>query len=205
MGRSFLVQGGAWLNVDMGDVARTIEYLRGILTRDQFERLLYRTFGEVGRRSKTIISRAVRRDYVATDGWIQAGIMRPQLSMGGAFGVECRIPLKGAKGVIGQTFPASGGSGRRYGRRRITASIVRSGRSRLPAVMRNQGGNPPFMAGGVAFTRRTAARLPIVRVAGLGLPQMPLNRSADEVQDQILQLAGQRLEHNFMHMFGSGG
>lgn len=204
MGRSFLVQGGAWLNVDMGDVARLIEDLRGILTRDQFERLLYRTFGEVGRRSKTIISRAVRKDYVAQDGWIQSNIMRPQLSMGIAGGVECRIPLNGAKGVIGQRFPASGGTGRRYGRRRITASIVRSGRSRLPAVMKNQGGNPPFMVRGVAFTRRTPERFPIVRVAGLGVPQMPLNRSADEVQDKIVELTGQRLEHNFMFMFGSG-
>ena len=198
MARSFL-NGDAWLNVDLGDVARTIRFMQGILTRDQFERLLYRTFGEVGRRSKTIISRAVRRDYVVQDGWVQSQIERPKLSMGGAFGVECRIPLKGKKGVIGPRFPASGGR-----RGRITASIVRTGRSRLPHVMRNQGGNPPFMAGGVAFTRRTQARLPIVRVAGLGVPQMPLNRSAEEVQDQILDLAGRRLEHNFMHMFGNG-
>lgn len=196
------VNGGAYLQVDMGDVARMIDDMRGILTRDQFERLLYRTFGEVGRRSKTIISRAVRQDYVAQDGWIRAQIMRPQLSMGGD--VQCRIPIKGTKGVIGQRFPASGGSGRKYGRRRISASIVRTGRSRLPAVMKNQGGNPPFMSGDVAFTRRTEARLPIVRVVGLGVPQMPLNRSSDEVQDQILDLCGRRLEHNFMHMFGSG-
>lgn len=196
------VGGGAYFRVDMGDVARLIEDLRGILTREQFERLLYRTFNEVGRKSKTLISRAVRQDYVAQDGWIRAQIMRPQLSMGG--GVQCRIPLKGTKGVIGPRFPASGGSGRRYGRARISASIVRSGRSRLPAVMRNQGGNPPFMSGGVAFTRRTEARLPIVRVAGLGVPQMPLNRSEDETVRLLLEYTGQRLEHNFMYMFGSG-
>ena len=201
--RSFL-GGGAYLSVDMSDVQRTIDLMRGVLTRQQFEQLLYRTFGEVGQRSKTIISRAVRQDYVAPDGWIRSQIDRYQLSFGGFAPVTCKIPLKGAKGVIGQRFPASGGSGRRYGRRRITASIVRSGRSRLPAVMRNQGGNPPFMSNGVAFTRRTEARLPIVRVAGLGVPQMPLNRSADETQDQILELCGNRLEHNFMYMFGSG-
>lgn len=200
MARSFMVRGGAYLNVDLGDVARTIELMRGLLTKEQFDRLLYRTFGEVGRRGATIISRAVRQDYVAQDGWIRSQIERPKLSMGGAFGVECRIPINGAKGVLGPRFPASGG---RRGRR-MTASIVRSGRSRLPAVMRNQGGQPPFMAKGVGFTRRTKARLPIVRVVGLGVPQMPLNRSADEVQDQILDLCGRRLEHNFMHMFGSG-
>lgn len=191
--------GGAYLSVDMSDVQRTIDMLRGVLTRDQFERLLYRTFSEVGRRSKTIISRAVRHDYVAQDRWIQAQIERPRLSMGGSFGVECRIPLKGTKGVIGPRFRASA-----LRRGRISASIVRSGRSRLPTVMRNQGGNPPFMAGGTAFTRRTSARLPIVRVVGLGVPQMPLNRSADETQDQILDLVERRLEHNFLYMFGNG-
>ena len=196
MARSFL-GGGAYMSVDLGDLARVIDLLRGVMTREQFERLMYRTFNEVGRRSKTLISRAVRQDYVAQDGWIRSQIMRPQLSMGG--GVQCRIPINGAKGVIGPRFPASGGR-----RGRITASIVRAGRSRLPAVMANQGGNPPFMSGGVAFTRRTEARLPIVRVVGLGVPQMPLNRSEDETRRLLLEYTGQRLEHNFMFMFGSG-
>ena len=192
--------GGAYLSVDMSDVSRLIEHLRGIMIRDQFERLLYRTFGEVGRRSKTIISRAVRQEYVAPDGWVQSQIGHYQLSMGGIMPVTCKIPLKGAKGVIGGRFPASGG---RRGRP-IMASIVRGARSRLPAVMVNQGGQPPFMSGGVAFTRKTSARLPIVRVVGLAVPQMPLNRSAEETQNQILELAGKRLEHNFYYMLGGG-
>ena len=70
--------------------------------------------------------------------------------------------------------------------------------------MKNQGGQPPFMSGGVAFTRKTAARLPIVRVVGLAVPQMPLNRSAEETQDQILDLTARRLEHNFYFMLGGG-
>lgn len=200
MARSFMVQGGAYLNVDTGDLARTIDYLRGIMTRDQFERLMYRTFGEVGRRSRKIISDAVRQEYTAPVAFIKAGIGRYQLSMGA--GVECRIPLKSVKGVIGQTYRAGGG------RRWISASIVRSGRSRLPRVMRNQGGNPPFFRphhqGGVVFTRRTAARLPIVRVVGLGVPQMPLNRAEDETRERILDLAWRRLEHNFYFMLGGG-
>lgn len=197
--RSFL-SGGAYLDVDMSDVSRLIDDLRGIMKRDQFERLIYRTFGEVGRRSKTIISRAVRQEYVAPDNWVQSQIGRYQLTMGGIMPVTCKIPLKGAKGVIGKQFPASGG---RRGRP-LMASIVRGARSRLPAVMQNQGGQPPFMSGGVAFTRKTAARLPIVRVVGLAVPQMPLNRSAEETQDQILDLTARRLEHNFYFMLGGG-
>ncbi len=198
--RSFINGSGAYLTVDMSDVSRLIDNLRGIMKRDQFERLIYRTFGEVGRRSKTIISRAVRQEYVAPDNWVKSQIERYQLTMGGAMPVTCKIPLKGTKGVIGKQFPASGG---RRGRP-LMASIVRGARSRLPAVMQNQGGQPPFMSGGVAFTRKSAARIPIVRVVGLAVPQMPLNRSEERTQRQILELAEKRLEHNFYHILGSG-
>lgn len=61
------------------------------------------------------------------------------------------------------------------------------------------------MGKGIAFTRRTQNRLPIVKVVGLGVPQMPLNRSSDDVQDALLQFIGNRLEHNFWFMFGKGG
>lgn len=196
MTQSFL-GGGAYLQVDMSDVSRLLNEMESVLSRPQFERLLYRTFNEVGRKSKTLISRAVRQDYVAQDAWIRSQIRRPQLSIGA--GVECKIPINGAKGVIGQRFRAN-----RLRRGRISASIVRSGRSRLPRVMENQGGNPPFMVGDTGFTRRTAARLPIVRVVGLGVPQMPLNRSEDETARLLLEYTGERLEHNFMFMFGSG-
>ena len=192
--------GGAYLKVDMSDVERLLDQLRGVMTREMFERLMYRTFGEVGRRSKTIISRAVRQEYAAQDGWIRQNILRYQLTMGGEFPVTCKIPLRGAKGVIGPRFKASGG---RRGRA-LTATILRGKRSRLPSVMSHQGGQPPFMSGGVAFTRRGASRLPIVRVVGLGVPQMPLNRSAEETADKILELTGNRLEHNFNFMLGSG-
>lgn len=198
MARSFL-GGGASLNVDMSDVQRTINLMRGVLKREQFERLIHRTFNEVGNRSRTIIAREVTQDYAVTQAWVRSQVERYQLQMGGAAGVTCIIPIRGHKGTIGGRFSATW---RRYGA--LRARIVRGGISTLPATMDNQGGNPPFMAGGVAFTRRTAARLPIVRVVGLGVPQMPLNRSADDIQESILQVAGDRLEHNFMYMFGSG-
>ncbi len=188
------------LNVDMSDLQRVIDFLRGIMTQEQFERLLYRTFGEVGRKSKTIIARAVRQEYEAPYGWVQSNIGHYQLSMGGAMPVTCKIPLKGARGVIGPRFKASGG---RRGRP-LVASIVKGAKSRLPAVMEHQGGQPPFMNGGVAFTRKTSARLPIVRVVGLAVPQMPLNKSKPETEQQLLDYAGKRLEHNFYFMLGGG-
>lgn len=199
--RSFINGGGVYLNVDMSDVQRTIDLMRGVLTREQFERLMYRTFGEAGRRSKTLIAREVVQDYVVTQAWVRSQIQRYRLSFGGPSPVTCVIPISGHKGSIGGRFRARGG---RRGAR-IRASIVTAGQSTLPETMDHQGGNPPFMVNGVAFTRRTHRRFPIVRVVGLGVPQMPLNRSSDEVQDSLLQYIGNRLEHNFSFMFGKGG
>lgn len=199
--RSFINGGGVYLDVDMSDVQRTINLLRGILTREQFERLMYRTFGEAGRKSKTLIAREVVQDYAVTQAWVRSQIQGYRLSFGGAAPVTCVIPLSGHKGSIGGRFRARGG---RRGVR-ITASIVTAGQSTLPDKMENQGDNPPFMVHGVAFTRRTHNRFPIVRVVGLGVPQMPLNRSSGDVQDALLEYIGNRLEHNFMFMFGKGG
>ncbi|MBR3740579.1 MAG: hypothetical protein IKN04_08975 [Clostridia bacterium] len=203
MARSFLGK-GAYLDVDMSDVQQKIALLRGVLKREAFERLLHRTFNEVGNRSKTIIAREVTQDYAVTPAWVRSQIERYRLETGWFYGVKCIIPLKGHKGSIGGRFRAAGG------RMSIplVAWIKRGEMGYLPTAMKNQGGNPPFMGtgkiDGVAFTRRTKDRLPIVRVVGLGVPQMPLNRSADHVQDAILELAGNRLEHNFEHMLGSG-
>lgn len=196
--RSF-ISGNPPIYVDMSELESTIEHLRLVLTRDQFEKVMYRTFGEVGRRSKTMIGREVVQDYAVTQQWVKSQIGSYQLSFGGEFPVTCKIPLKGHKGSIGGRFALSSPArSRRQGR--VRARIVRAGVSTMPQKMDNQGGNPPFVANGVAFTRRTKARFPIVRVVGLGVPQMPLNRSAEKVQDALLDYAGQRLEHHFQRM-----
>lgn len=206
MANGSYVGNGAYLEVDMSELQQTIDQLRGILTKARFEQLIRRTFNEVGNRSRTLISREIVRDYNVTNTWVRSQIEHHRIEIGGFSGVTCTIPINGHKGTIGGRYPAQGG------RLNIPVYswIMRNGMSKLPAVMKNQGGNPPFIntasvkLNGVAFTRRTKARLPIVRVVGLGVPQMPLNQSADEVQNSLLSYAWQRLEHNFLYMFGKG-
>lgn len=198
--QSFISGSGAYLDIDISDLSDTIEMMRATLTEAQFKRLMYRTFAEAGRKSKTMIAREVQQDYVVTQAWVKSQIRPFRLTFGGAFPVTCTIPISSHKGSIGGRFKASGG---RRGRR-ISAAIVRAGRSTLPDEMKNQGGNPPFMSGGVAYTRRTKNRYPIVRVVGLGVPQMPMNRSRVKVERVLLEYIGNRLEHNFGHMFGGG-
>lgn len=193
--RSFIT-GNPYFEVDMSDVAAKIEFARAALRQKQFEALMHRTFAEVGRKSKSLIAKEVQKDYQVTQSWVRSQIKGYRLGFGGAAAVTCVIPISGHKGIVGGRFKARG---LRNGR--ISANIVKTGRSRLPSRMNNQGGNPPFMAKGLAFTRRTKARLPIVCVAALAVPQMPMNRSDTKVQEALLDFAGKRLDHNFMHMF----
>lgn len=193
---AFSVYGNNYFYVDMSDVGATMEYMRGVLTQENFEKLMYRTFGEVGRKSKTLIAKEVRKEYEAPYGWVLGQIQHFGLTFGGAFPVTCTIPISSAKGVIGPRFKLSGR------KRKISARIVKGAVSVLPRHMPAQGGNPPFVVGGTAFTRRTKARFPIVRVVGLAVPQMPMNRAATGVQTELLNYTAERLEHNFAYMFG---
>lgn len=195
---SFVISGSNPLYINMSEVGEKLMLMQTVLTQQQFERMMLRLFGEVGRKVKTIVAKDVQVDYAVTQAWVKSQIGPYSLGMGGEFPVTCKIPISGAKGVIGPRFKLSGR------KRKISARIVKSNVSVLPKEMSNQGGNPPFVYGGVAYTRRTRKRHPIVRVVGLGVPQMPLNRSQDAVQSDILDYIDQRLDHHFIGMFGGG-
>ena len=72
----------------------------------------------------------------------------------------------------------------------------------MPAKMEHQGGQPPFMIGKVAFTRKYANKShPIVHVVGLGVPQMPINKSREDVEKAIRKVVETRLVHHFEVLF----
>jgi hypothetical protein len=87
--------------------------------------------------------------------------------------------------------------------RAIKAKIVKSGISVLPARMPSwQGGQPPFMMGGLAMTRSGPSRFPIHKVVGLAVPQPPLVRSQAEMEQDIQAYMMERLEHHFWFLMG---
>lgn len=207
--------GGAGLYIDVSDVVQTMEKLSLIMRQDNFQEMMRRTFVDAGRKVKTIIRQEVPKEYQVTAGWAGKHVGSMQLQ---SLGVV--IPLKGARGSDGGTFKATGGQyavkastvhmkdgtvrSRKasWRSRKIKVGLVRGTMSQLPATMDHQGGQPPFMRGGVVFTRKTKKRYPIVSVVGLGLPQMPINRSEESVQKQISEYTMKRLEHHFYQLFG---
>lgn len=196
-----MATGNRFLYIDVSELDGTIDKMRAVLDPAAFERMMYRTLKEVGNRAKVPIARAVQDEYEVKQAWVKGAMGKPKMSVGD--GVQCVIPIDGHRGSIGGTYKASGGHlSKSGGKLKLRAHIVKSQRSTLPEKMDHQGGQPPFMANGVAFTRKTKERFPIVRVVGLGVPQMPINRAEPEVQKQIVELLEKRLEHNYYHMFG---
>ncbi|MBR6710352.1 MAG: hypothetical protein IKI81_02360 [Selenomonadaceae bacterium] len=184
-----------YLQVDLSSVMSTMALMEKILSKSNFNKLMYRTFKEVAQKSKTLIAREVVKEYAVTQGWVKSAVQKYHLSTGGG-GVKCVIPLRGNQGSIGGTFHASWSRGGP-----MTAKILKGASSTLPSVMSHQGGNPPFMAMGVGFTRRTRKRLPIVHISGLAAPQMPMNRAAEAVEEALLDYVEERLDHNFEYLF----
>jgi len=219
--RSFLGS-GATFYLDATDLQRRLNEVRSQVTEQKFKQVTFRTFKEVARKSRTLVAKEVVKDYRVTQAWVKGHFDPYKVSFGGEYPVTCQIPMRSPKGSVGGRFKLSGSiwySGphgvwgrqkatkkrperywKMYGSGRIRAMIVKTGTSTLPQKMNNQGGNPPFVALGVVFTRRYKTRLPIVRVVALGTPQLPLNRSEDRVQEVILDFAMDRLMHNYDFM-----
>lgn len=202
----FRTYGSNPITVDISQLSGTMNRMRVALGEENFKRLMYRTFKRVAGSAKEIISTDVRKEYPVKDGWVRGAIQSPKVTTGGEYVAKCEIPMRGRKGLEGpgQTFKLDG----RAAKGRLKPVLVKKGtRKPLPMRLQNQGGNPPFLtttkAGQMVMTRRTKMRYPIVRVGGLSLPQMPMNRAETEIQRKLLKTAADRLDHEFGQMMKS--
>lgn len=193
--------------IDASELNALTHMMQGKLSNENFDRLMKRTMNELGKRAKKPIKDAVVHEYEVKPNWVASGIKTPRVGGGGG-DVFCKIPLAGPKGTIGGTFHAAGGAygwnslNRKY---RVRTKIIRGKTGTLPVKMDHQGGQPPFRniaSSGIAFTRKGKKRLPIASISGIAMPQMPLNQARPETEDRLLQIAMDRVMHNFSHMFG---
>lgn len=209
--------GGVVIECDVSEAVATMHKLATIMSPDKAHELFRRTLVEAGKKVKPLAKSIFPGEYVMKPAWIGSAVQAMQI-----IGTdEVRVPIRNARGSIGGTFPASGGAYRvqatqvhmkdgtvrqrkaHIRTRAIRAHIVTSGASTLPARMPSwQGGQPPFMMGGVAMTRSGPSRFPIHRVVGLAVPQPPVDRSQDQFEKEIQEYMMQRLEHNFLQLFG---
>lgn len=204
-----------YLEIDVSDAKRKMDMLSLALTKDEMVKLEERVIRRTAKRVKTIVAKEVPKKYHIKNSAVRKDIKRPQYghSMGG---IQCSIPIEGERHIIGgKTFTAAGGrhgwkgivAGKRY---KIKAQIIRGKASVLPETM-GAGDNPPFRnfsaprLNNAAFTRAKSAgfppnNLPLTRVVGIATPQMPLNRSADDVQDEIGDYMDKRIDAEFNYI-----
>lgn len=200
------------LDIDATELQRELDRLKGVLTPEEIDRLSYRIFSRTGQHVRGILRKDIPRKYETKASEVGKAVGNARVTngvgAGAGSGVGCIIPVKGSRKSIGGSFRASGGAHgwnsvhRKY---RVKARIVKGAQSTLPENAGSYGGMPPFRnlgskLGGVTFTRSGKDRLPIVKVTGIAIPQMPLNRSEQDIQKDIQEYMMKRYEHELQQL-----
>lgn len=191
---------GVYLEIDASELTGELKRLESVMKPEQFQRAMIRIYSRTGQHVRKVLKTDLPHDYYIKPGEVGAAVGNARVH-----GWSCSIPVRGAKRKIGPEFKASGGAHgwialrKKY---RVNSKIVKSGASVLPAHMGSYGGQPPFRNLGSVlmpqtYTRAGKARGPLMRVSGIAIPQMPMNRSQDEVQKDIVDWMAKRIEHEF--------
>ena len=204
---------GVMLEIDASDLQMKINRLQANMKPEQFTAAMHGIFNRTGSHVKTILRKDIPVYYHAKPGEISAAVKRAQVT-GGGTSAGCIIPIKDHRGSVGGRYGASGGAHgwqslkRKY---RVKAKVVKAGASTLPQRLPGSyGGNPPFRnfsassLNGVAFTRKTKDRFPIMKVESMAIPQMPQHRAEPDVQHDIRTYLEKQMDQRFRALIMNG-
>lgn len=191
---------GIMLDIDASEVIEKFERAKDIITADNMRRAAARSFRETARHTRVVLSKDLPVQYHIPAMEVRSAVGSPRIG-----GFSCVIPVTGKRRSIGGSgYAAKGGHpGWNPPHYNITAKIVKSGTSTLPDKASSYGGQPPFRntaarKSGVAvhaFTRGGKSRFPIEKMVGIAIPQMPTNRSREDVQEDIKTFLEKRVDH----------
>ena len=193
-----------YITIDDSDLQSKLLALKAALQPGKVEQAMHRVMKRIPSRARMILKQDIPHYYFASPGDIGAAVKAAQIS-----GMSCTIPIAQSRKSIGGGFGASGGAHgwaslhRKYS---IKARIVKASASVLPAKMK--GGQPPFRnlsCGGLTFTRMSKARIPILKVMGIAIPQMPTNRAEGDVQADLMEYIMQLVDHELSFLISGGG
>ena len=210
-----MAAGGVYLEVDASDLEAQIKKLQKVMKPEKFNQAMHGIFRRTGGHVRKILKQDLPKEYNISAGQVGTAVKSPKLAMGN--GVGCSIPVSAARKHIGggskRGFTAYGGrrgwASLHSGHYNISAIVYRGQRSTLPPRMTGYGGQPPFRnigskLNGLTFTREGKDRLPIRPVMGIGIPDMPLNRSKPDVQSDIKDYLEKQIEHRFTALMING-
>lgn len=210
-----MAAGGVYLEVDASELNAQITRLQEVMKPEKFNQAMYGIFRRTGGHVRKILKQDLPKEYNISAGEVGAAVGNAKLVMGG--GTGCSIPVTATRKHIGgggkRGFTAYGGrrgwASLHSGHYDVSAVVYRGQRSTLPSHMHGYGGQPPFRnigssLGGLTFTREGQNRLPIRPVMGIGIPDMPLNRSEPDVQKDIKDYLERQIEQRFMALLMNG-
>lgn len=202
---------GVYLEIDASDLDAELTHLRSVLTPEQFERTMRGIFARTGGHVRKIVKTDVPKKYEVPSGEVGRAVKNAKTTTSG-LGVGCSIPVVGARrdlgGTRGRGFPAYGGAHGWHikGPYQMQVKIIKGRKATLPFRMSSYGGQPHFrnrsapQLHNLVFTRAGQDRLPIRKVEGIAIPQMPMNRAQPEVQKDIMEYMRGRIEHEFQRV-----
>lgn len=209
------------LEIDASDMKDMINKMREVMKPQQFENAMAGIFRKTGRHIKVTMGKTLPKKYSVTSKNAKE-VVGNQKMTNGAGGVGVVIPLKDTrKGFAlnqsSRNFASSGGlngwatlTSKPY---RIKVKVLKGKMAKLPARMpANYGGQPPFRNtsarkpgfASAVFTRTGKGRFPIRKVTAIAIPQMPMNRSKDDVQQEIKAFMEKQMEDRFNAMLRIG-
>lgn len=208
--------------IDADEFKDKVDRLRHGLNESAADRVMFWVCDKTGRKVRKIVKKDVPLEYQAKESWVGAAVGNRKMESGENGGVQCVIPLKGKRGLIGGEekekgkrrgglhFAVMSGGARGWnslrGKYRISTAIVNGESSILPERMVHQGGFPPFRnlsapkLNGLTFTRLSKEQKPIQKVAGIAVPQMVMNRSEERIREDILKALSEQLDYYMERM-----
>lgn len=209
---------GIMMHIDTSELDNVVQQLHAIHTQENFTKIMRRAVNRAASRMRMVLRNEIPADYMAKPMWIRQQVGGARTQVNGAI-VTAQIPVTGIRGKVGGKgeYAATASDGARnirtdfVGRRKtpgtrqkgrtrraykVMASVVTSNKSALP----NKGEQIHFMVFSGAKKGRTFARLPnegnrIRPAVGIGVPQMPTNRTKEAVERATVDMLRERIEH----------
>lgn len=202
------------IDIDASDLNAKLTFLENVMKPKQFESAMYGVFKRTGGHVKTILKRDLPNKYSVKPAEVGETVKAPQLSTGGN-NLGCSIPIRGTRRHFGGNhgFPAKGyargWNSVKRGTYPVMVQVVKGSWKPLPYDL-GPGHMKPFRnipanrLNKMAFYRNGKPRFPISKVSSIAIPQMPMNRSQEDVQKDIATYLENRVNARITALLANG-
>lgn len=196
---------GVYLDIDASDLQEKMARLNRAMNKERFEAAMYGIFKTLPGHVRKILAQDVPQKYQVETKEVKSVVQQAKLTMGGG-GVGCIIPLKGTRLVHAKgknhSFKAVGGVpgwASLAGPYPMHTNVIAGTTSQLPERF-GPGNMRPFRNTSakslnmVTFVREGKARLPIKPMVGIAVPQMPMTRAKEDVEQDLVRYLENRVD-----------